>query len=58
MGLQQLNRVEPLGLEMIAGALWSQHEVALLDLRLERDRLADTLAALRPHLVGIGPASR
>jgi radical SAM superfamily enzyme YgiQ (UPF0313 family) len=53
MGLQQLTRVEPLGLEMIAGALWSQHEVALLDQRLEPDGLADTLAAFQPHLIGI-----
>jgi radical SAM superfamily enzyme YgiQ (UPF0313 family) len=53
MGLQQLARVEPLGLEMIAGALWSRHEVALLDLRLEPDGLADTLVAFQPHLVGI-----
>lgn len=28
MGLQNLNRVEPLGLEMIAGALQGRHEVA------------------------------
>jgi len=53
VGLQQLARVEPLGLEMIAGALWSRHEVALLDLRLEPDALTDTLAAFQPHLVGI-----
>ena len=53
MGLQQLARVEPLGLEMIAGALWSRHEVALLDLRLEPDGLADTLSTFQPHLVGI-----
>lgn len=53
MGLQQLARVEPLGLEMIAGALWSRHEVALLDLRLEPDSLAETLLAFRPHLVGL-----
>jgi len=53
MGLQQLARVEPLGLEMIAGALWSRHEVALLDLRLEPDGLSDTLSAFQPHLVGI-----
>jgi radical SAM superfamily enzyme YgiQ (UPF0313 family) len=53
MGLQQLARVEPLGLEMIAGALWSRHEVALLDLRLQPDSLADTLDAFQPHLVGI-----
>jgi radical SAM superfamily enzyme YgiQ (UPF0313 family) len=53
LGLQQLARVEPLGLEMIAGALWSRHEVALLDLRLEPDGLAETLVAFQPHLVGI-----
>jgi len=52
-GLQQLARVEPLGLEMIAGALWSRHEVALLDLRLEPDALTETLASFQPHLVGI-----
>lgn len=44
MGLQQLAQVEPLGLEMIAGALRNRHEVALLDLRLEPEALATTLA--------------
>jgi radical SAM superfamily enzyme YgiQ (UPF0313 family) len=53
LGFQHWARVEPLGLEMIAGALWGQHEVALLDLRLDPDGLADTLAGFRPHLVGI-----
>jgi len=53
IGLQQLARVEPLGLEMIAGALRDRHEVALLDLRLEPDALVATLTDFRPHLVGI-----
>jgi len=53
MGLQHLDRVEPLGLEMIAGALQDRHEVALLDLRLEQDDLASTLADFQPQVVGV-----
>ncbi len=53
MGLQQLDCVEPLGLEMIAGALRGKHEVALLDLRLEPGALAATLAEFRPQVVGL-----
>lgn len=53
LGLQQLARVEPLGLEMLAGALLDAHEVALLDLRVEPDGLERTLADVRPDLVGI-----
>lgn len=53
MGLQRLDRVEPLGLEMIAGALQSRHEVALLDLRVEHDALASVLADFQPHVVGV-----
>lgn len=53
IGLQHLSQVEPLGLEMIGGALQDRHELALLDLRLQPDALADTLTDFRPHLVGI-----
>jgi len=53
MGLQHLNRVEPLGLEMIAGALRGRHEVDLLDLRVEQDALVSTLADFQPQVVGI-----
>ena len=53
LGLQQLARVEPLGLEMLAGALVGAHEVALLDLRIEPDGLPAALAEVRPALVGI-----
>lgn len=45
--------LEPLGLEMIAGALSPRHEVGLVDLRLEPNRLAATLADFRPDVVGI-----
>ena len=53
LGLQQLARVEPLGLEMLGGALLDRHEVALLDMRLDHDGLARTLDDVRPDLVGI-----
>ncbi|MGQ9554668.1 MAG: B12-binding domain-containing radical SAM protein, partial [Anaerolineae bacterium] len=45
--------VEPLGLEMIAGALTDRHEAVLLDLRLGSEALASTLRDFRPQLVGI-----
>lgn len=53
LGLQQLARVEPLGLEMLAGALREQHQVALVDLRLEPNGLGAALADVRPDMVGI-----
>ena len=53
LGLQQLALVEPLGLEMLAGALRERHDVALLDLRLAPDALPGALADVRPDVVGI-----
>lgn len=53
MGLQNLDRVEPLGLEMIAGALQGRHEVALLDQRVEHHALPSLLADFQPHVVGV-----
>ncbi len=53
MGLQQMARLEPLGLEMIAGAVRDRHEVLLLDLRFAHDALLPTLFDFRPDLVGI-----
>lgn len=53
MGLQHLDRVEPLGLEMIAGGLQDRHEVAILDMRVEQDSLASTLADFQPQVVGV-----
>jgi len=52
-GLQRSAQVEPLGLEMIAGALQSRHEVALVDLRLESRGLDSLVQDFKPHLVGI-----
>ena len=53
LGLQQLARVEPLGLEMLAGALRGAHEVALLDQRLDPEGLPLALADVRPEVLGI-----
>ena len=52
-GFQQMGRLEPLGLEMIAGGLMPEHEVALLDLRLQPDGLRQALLDYRPDLVGV-----
>lgn len=43
---------EPLALEYVAAGVSSDHEVRILDLRLER-RLPDTLAEFRPDVVGL-----
>jgi len=43
---------EPLALEYIAAGVAEDHEVRILDLRLE-DRLEDVLAGFRPDIVGI-----
>ncbi|MGQ9502114.1 MAG: B12-binding domain-containing radical SAM protein [Anaerolineae bacterium] len=53
IGLERLDLIEPLGLEMIAGALQDGHEIALLDLRLQPEALSTMLADFRPQVVGI-----
>jgi radical SAM superfamily enzyme YgiQ (UPF0313 family) len=45
---------EPLALEYLAaGALQDGHEVCILDLRLHRDELNDTLESFQPEVVGV-----
>lgn len=53
MGLQHAVRVEPLGLEAVAGALRGRHEVSLLDLRVAPDTLQATVSDFRPDMLGI-----
>jgi hopanoid C-3 methylase len=52
MGLQAFMLPEPLGLEKVAGSLIKEHEVKLLDIRLEPG-LFGTLAAFHPDAVGV-----
>src|SRR3990170_8690041 len=51
-GFAKVALVEPLGLEMVAGALVPDHEVKIHDMRLDRD-LAGVIKSYRPDAVGI-----
>ena len=53
LGLQSLMRLEPLGLEMLAGALGVGHQVRFVDLRVEEHTLDTVLADFDPQLVGV-----
>jgi hopanoid C-3 methylase len=55
MGLQAFMLLEPLGLETIAGNLIKDHEVKILDMRLDPGLLRE-LSAFRPHVVGVSSA--
>ena len=51
-GFNKIAFVEPLGLEMVAGALLPQHEVRIHDMRVD-DRLELAIADFRPDAMGI-----
>lgn len=51
-GFTKIALVEPLGLEMVAGALVPDHEVRIHDMRVD-GKLEKTLASFRPDAVGI-----
>jgi radical SAM superfamily enzyme YgiQ (UPF0313 family) len=51
-GLQTFMLPEPLGLELVAASLMPEHEVHLLDMRLEPG-LANELASFQPDAVGV-----
>jgi radical SAM superfamily enzyme YgiQ (UPF0313 family) len=52
VGLGETMRVEPLALETVAGALVDEHQVEILDTRLDGD-LRGCLERFRPHALGI-----
>ena len=45
---------EPLALESIAAPMCADHDVTILDMRLEPEALDQTLAAVDPDVVGVG----
>lgn len=51
-GFNKIALVEPLGLEMVAGALIPEHDVRIHDMRLD-DNLEKALASFKPDAVGI-----
>ena len=52
IGVQTFILPEPLGLEAIAASLINDHEVHILDMRLEHD-LSGKLASIKPDVVGV-----
>jgi len=52
LGLQAFILPEPLGLESVAASLLPEHEVYILDMRLEPS-LRKTLASIKPDAVGV-----
>lgn len=52
VGFTSLVRTEPLALEILAGGV-PQHEVKILDLRVDPSPLSQVLADFRPELVGL-----
>jgi radical SAM superfamily enzyme YgiQ (UPF0313 family) len=52
VGLQAIIRPEPLGLEVVAASLEAEHQVEILDARLE-SKLYSKLDSFRPHAVGV-----
>lgn len=53
IGLRHIAKVEPLGLEVIGGAIKGQHEVRLVDMEIAPRDLPRTLASFAPDIVGV-----
>lgn len=53
IGLRNMAKIEPLGLELIGGAVKGAHEVRLVDLEVAPRDLDRTLAEFAPDVVGV-----
>jgi len=53
IGLRNIARIEPLGLEMIGAAVSGEHDVRLVDMEVRQDDLADMLAQFKPDIAGV-----
>ena len=53
IGLKNMAKIEPLGLELVGAGVSGEHEVRLVDLEVAPDDLAPTLRTFRPDLVGV-----
>lgn len=53
IGLRNIARIEPLGLEMVGAGVSSDHEVRLVDMEVRPSDLGEMLAVFRPDVVGI-----
>src|SRR3990172_6134532 len=53
VGFSLMIRTEPLALEMVAGGVLDEHEVKILDLRVDPTPLAECLKSYAPDVVGV-----
>lgn len=53
IGLKNIARIEPLGLELVGAGVSRDHEVVLVDMEVAPDDLAATLHNFRPDVVGV-----
>lgn len=53
IGLRNIARIEPLGLELIGAGVSRDHDVRLVDMEACPEDLAETLAEFEPDLVGV-----
>jgi len=53
IGLRNMAKIEPLGLELLGGAVKGRHEVRLVDMEVAPRDLDRTLAEFAPDIVGV-----
>ncbi|HSQ63830.1 MAG TPA: radical SAM protein [Polyangiaceae bacterium] len=53
IGLRNMAKIEPLGLELLGGAIRGQHEVRLVDMEVAPRDLDRTLAEFAPDIAGV-----
>lgn len=53
IGLRNIARIEPLGLEMIGAAISGENDVRLVDMEVRSQDLADMLADFKPDIAGV-----
>lgn len=53
IGLHNIARVEPLGLEMVGAGVSKDHDVRLVDMEVRKGDLADMLRDFKPDVVGV-----
>lgn len=53
IGLKNMAKIEPLGLELVGAGVSREHEVMLVDMEVAAEDLAVTLRTFRPEVVGV-----
>ncbi|MCP5074675.1 MAG: radical SAM protein [Rhodobacteraceae bacterium] len=53
IGLRNIARIEPLGLELVGAGVSREHDVRLVDMEVRQEDLAETLAEFKPDVAGV-----